>query len=140
MLEHREALEEWKKSKKKGANAVPAPQAPDPLPVQPLFSPHSLRHTFGVACARGNLSLLEIRDLLGHSTTGITERYAKFRPNEDLRHEQLARIAAAFAQKMPVLDPVTPSIPQPPPHERHRKTRMVKRVVRKRNPFTEGDF
>ena len=131
MLEHRDALEEWKKSRKKGVKSPPAPEAPEPLPVQPLFSPHSLRHTFGFTCARGNLSLLEIRDLLGHSTTGVTERYAKFRPNQDLRHEQVAKVAAAFALKMPVLDPITPSIPQTPPPERHRKARMVKRVVRK---------
>ena len=137
MLEHREALEEWKQSnkkQKKGVKSPPAPEAPDPLPVQALFSPHSLRHSFGVSAARGNLSLLEIRDLLGHSTTGVTERYAKFRPNQDLRREQVAKIAAAFAQKMPVLDPITPSIPQTPPPERHRKTRMVKRVERKTNP------
>ena len=134
MLEHREKLEEWKKSnkkEKKGVKSAPAPEAPDPLPVQPLFSPHSLRHTFGVACARAGLSLLEIQGLLGHSTTGVTERYAKFRPNEDLRRQQVPKIAAAFAQKMPVLDPITPSIPQTPPLERHHKARMVKRVERK---------
>ena len=105
------------KSGKKGLKSPATPEAPDPIPVQPLFSPHLLRHTFGASCARGNLSLLEIRDLLGHSTTGVTERYAKFRPNQDLRREQVAKIAAAFAQKMPVLDSITPSVPQTPPPE-----------------------
>jgi len=64
------------------------------------------------------MTLLEIRDLLGHSTTGVTERYAKFRPNQDLRREQVAKIAAVFAQKMPVLHPITHPYPKPLLHRR----------------------
>ena len=59
------------------------------------------KHVPRICCARGNLSLLEIRDLLGHSTTGVTERYAKFHLDQDLRRQQVAKIAAAFAQRCP---------------------------------------
>lgn len=42
-----------------------------------------MRHAYGVAASRAGLSLLEIKDLLGHSDIGVTQRYARFAPNND---------------------------------------------------------
>ena len=48
------------------------------------FRFHDLRHTFAARLATSGVPLAEIRDLLGHSTIQMTERYAHLSP-ENLR-------------------------------------------------------
>ena len=75
---------EWKKWEKaneddrQGAEPPAEPLRPDPLPWKRFSAPIPYGHTFGVICARGGKSLLEIGDLLGHSSVVATARYAKF--------------------------------------------------------------
>jgi len=82
------------------------------LRCQRRFSPHSFRHTFGVACARAGLSLVEIRDYLGHSTTAMTVRYARHMPRDERRRDQITRSSAAYVQQMPVVEVVSSPSPQ----------------------------
>lgn len=42
------------------------------------FHPHMLRHTFSSRLHKNGASVFEIRDLLGHSSVSITERYIHF--------------------------------------------------------------
>ena len=51
-----------------------------------------VRYSFGVTAARAGLTLLEIRNLLGHSATGVTRRYAQYAPDEDRAKHQAAAI------------------------------------------------
>ena len=132
MTAHRVLHETWQKTKRRAKDPLPEPTPPDPLPVRALFSPHSLRHSFGVAAARAGLSLVEIRDLLGHSTTGVTERYAKFQPRDEHRRDQMARISAAYAQKMPDVKVVSPPAPQTAPPLRAYKQPKNKGIARVR--------
>lgn len=37
---------------------------------------HSLRHTFASWCVQAGMTLSEVQELLGHSTSGMTQRYA----------------------------------------------------------------
>jgi integrase len=120
---HRAAHATWVKQGEKGKEPPRAPKEPDPLPVEAKFSPHSLRHSFAVACARAGLSLVEIAGLLGHSSTVPTARYAKFMPHDQHRRDQVARISATYAQKMPVVKMVSPLAPQTAPPVRFMKPR-----------------
>lgn len=56
-------------------------------------SPHTCRHTFASWLVTAGVSLYEVRDLLGHSTIKLTERYAHLAP-ENLR-TAVDKIAAA---------------------------------------------
>lgn len=79
-------------------------------PPKATHSPHSLRHTFGVTAARAGLTLLEIRDLLGHSDIGVTQRYAQYAPDSDRSKHQAAAIGKLLA-----IDTLnTPPVPQTP--------------------------
>lgn len=53
------------------------------------FRWHDLRHTFGSRLAQAGRSILEIRDLMGHSDVRVTMRYAHLAPN-NLRDAVLA--------------------------------------------------
>ncbi|WP_279589597.1 tyrosine-type recombinase/integrase [Pseudomonas syringae group genomosp. 3] len=44
------------------------------------FVIHDLRHTCAAWLATAGVPLMEIRDLLGHSTTQMTEKYAHLSP------------------------------------------------------------
>ena len=44
------------------------------------FTPHDMRHTFASWLVMGGVSLYEVKDLLGHSTIKLTERYAHLAP------------------------------------------------------------
>ncbi len=44
------------------------------------FHPHDLRHTCAAWLVTGGIPLPEVRDLLGHSTIQMTERYAHLAP------------------------------------------------------------
>ena len=48
------------------------------------FRFHDLRHTFAAWAVTAGVPLAEVRDLLGHKTIGMTERYAHLAP-ENLR-------------------------------------------------------
>jgi integrase len=50
----------------------------------PDVTPHTLRHTFASWLVINGVPLVEVRDLLGHSTIKLTERYAHLAP-ENLR-------------------------------------------------------
>ena len=55
---------------------------------------HTLRHTFASWLAIRGVTLITIRDLLGHSTIAMTERYAHLMPNQGRAAiEQLPRLA-----------------------------------------------
>lgn len=45
------------------------------------FRIHDLRHTFASWLAMGGVSLYVIKDLLGHSSVTVTERYAHLAPD-----------------------------------------------------------
>jgi integrase len=80
----------------------------EPPNLKATHSPHSLRHAFGVSAARAGISLLEIRDLLGHSDIGVTQRYARFLPDNDRSRIQAELIGAELG----VGHLKTPSEPQ----------------------------
>lgn len=44
------------------------------------FTPHDMRHTFASWLVIGGVNLYEVKDLLGHSTIKLTERYAHLAP------------------------------------------------------------
>lgn len=83
-----------------------------PAQIRATRSLHSLRHTFGVACARAQLHPTVIRDLLGHSTISTTERYMRYAasPEESQRHARA--VERALAGETPRLCKVTPKLPQ----------------------------
>lgn len=92
-------------------------------PPKATHSPHSLRHTFGVTAAKAGLSLLEIRDLLGHSDIGVTQRYAKYFPDD--AHAQ--RQAAMIGKLLAVENVITPRVPQTPLLRNGRKVPVRKK-------------
>jgi len=53
---------------------------------------HTLRHTFASWLAQAGEPLLTIKELLGHKTMSMTERYSHLSP--DHRREAVARIQA----------------------------------------------
>lgn len=63
------------------------------------FRFHDLRHTFGTLLARAGEPVTSIQEWMGHSDLKTTQRYMHYAP----KHDQAARIAAAFA----VADPRT---------------------------------
>jgi integrase len=83
-----------------------------PAQIRATRSLHSLRHTFGVACARAQLHPTVIRDLLGHSTISTTERYMRYAasPEESQRHARA--VERALAGQAPRPRKVTPRLPQ----------------------------
>ena len=46
------------------------------------FRFHDLRHTFASELVRGGVDLYQVKELLGHSTIQLTERYSHVRPEE----------------------------------------------------------
>ena len=56
-------------------------------------------------------------------STVPTARYAKFMPHDQHRRDQVARISAAYAQKMPAVEMVSPTAPQTVPPIRRMKAR-----------------
>jgi integrase len=76
------------------------------LALRATHSLHSLRHTFGVACARAGLHPTAIQRLMGHSSITVTERYMRHAPSADQRRADAAAVAAQ------VLAP--PAFPTPP--------------------------
>ena len=55
------------------------------------FTFHDLRHDFASRLVMAEVPLLRVRDLLGHSTIKLTERYAHLNP--DGAREAVERIA-----------------------------------------------
>lgn len=56
-------------------------RAEDKLPLLPEGSPHWLRHTFCTHLAQSGVSLHEIKQLAGHSSITVTEKYAHHLPD-----------------------------------------------------------
>lgn len=54
---------------------------------------HSLRHTFAVTCAKNNVPIVVLKELMGHSDIQTTQIYLRFYPNDQ-----------AFMIKLPELD------------------------------------
>ena len=70
---------------------------------------HTLRHTFASWLAIRGVPLITIRDLLGHSTIAMTERYAHLMPNQGRAAiEQLPRLAGHMSAQ-----DASPGIPTP---------------------------
>ena len=70
----------------------------DPVLVEKKgkFTIHSLRDTFASTLAQsGNHDINEIRELLGHTTTTMTQKYAHLIP-DDLTRKATATFDAAF--------------------------------------------
>jgi integrase len=57
---------------------------------------HTLRHTFASWLAMQGASLLEIKELLGHKSTAMAERYSHLIP--DRKRAAVMRLAETFAQ------------------------------------------
>jgi excisionase family DNA binding protein len=53
---------------------------------------HDLRHTFATRLVEHGVDLITVKDLLGHSTVEITQRYTH--PNQDLKKKAVAALAA----------------------------------------------
>ena len=47
------------------------------LPAVPF---HGLRHTFAVMCRMAGVDILDLEDIMRHSSSRVTERYAKISP------------------------------------------------------------
>jgi integrase len=60
--------------------------------VKPVLTFHSLRHSYGTALAMGGAKAIEIKELMGHSSLSVTDRYMHFAPDVD----QAGRIGAIF--------------------------------------------
>lgn len=73
-----------------------ADRARDRVGLRPLHF-HGLRHTFGSLLAAGNVDLVIIKNVMGHSRITTTERYLHARP----AHEVAARFTGAFAPTSP---------------------------------------
>lgn len=50
---------------------------------------HDLRDTFAVYCRKAGVSLADLRDLLGHGSVTMTEKYANYGPDADERKAQV---------------------------------------------------
>lgn len=61
---------------------------------------HDLRHTFASRLASKGISLQVIASALGHTSTKMSERYA--RPDDDARRSVVAALAETAAQPVPV--------------------------------------
>jgi integrase len=84
------------------ADTRPAPA------LRATYSLHSLRHAFGVACARAGLHPTAIQRLMGHSSITVTERYMKHAPSADQRRAHAAAVAAqVLASPAPPMPPRT---------------------------------
>lgn len=46
------------------------------------FHPHDLRHTCAAWLVQARVPILEVRDLLGHATVAVTEKYAHLDPDK----------------------------------------------------------
>ena len=53
---------------------------------------HDLRHTFATRLVEHGADLITVKELLGHSTVEITQRYTH--PNQDLKKKAVAALAA----------------------------------------------
>lgn len=66
-------------------------------------TPHTLRHTFASWLVIAGVPLVEVRDLLGHSTIKLTERYAHLAP------ENLRTAVHALCAQTVIAAPSTPA-------------------------------
>ena len=57
---------------------------------------HDLRHTCAAWLVSGGVSLIEVRDLLGHSSVTMTERYAHLAPENLQRAVKVLEGTAHF--------------------------------------------
>jgi len=80
--------------------------------IRATRSLHSLRHTFGVACARAGLHSTVIRDLLGHSTVLTTERYMRYAADATEGRRHAKAIEQALSGNGSRRRKVTPNLPQ----------------------------
>ena len=60
------------------------------------FRMHDLRHTCAAWLVSGGVSLIEVRDLLGHSSVTMTERYAHLAPENLQRAVKVLEGTAHF--------------------------------------------
>lgn len=83
---------------------------------------HALRHTFGAHLAQRGVSMAFIRDLLGHHSVTLTEKYyAHLAPNN--LSEAVRQLEGALVRNLyPILYPIAPKLGNRP-----RKIRKLRR-------------
>lgn len=67
--------------------------------LKSLYTPHSLRHTFGVALAQAGLSPQQIKELMGHQSVATSERYMIWARSAVERADAADRVGKVLAME-----------------------------------------
>ena len=67
--------------------------------LKSLYTPHSLRHTFGVALAQADLSPQQIKELMGHQSVVNSERYMIWARSAVERADAADRVGRVLAME-----------------------------------------